>query len=653
MKRIALCLATLLFVTAHAAEPPKTFRYAWQIAETTFDPQKIIDLYSNIAANAMFDTPVKYDYLARPLKLIPNTLTALPEITDGGRTLTMHVKPGIYFADDPAFGGKKRELVAEDYVYSIKRLLDPKLAAPLLSEVEGYIVGVDEAAREGSQGESPRLRRADRGPEGARPLHVADQAHGPDLRVDLQPGRLPHRVRGRARGGGTLWPGRGLAPGRHGTVPAHASGSARRRWCFEKNPRFREEYYDAQPSANDAEGQAMLARFKGRRLPMVDRVEVYIIEESQPRWLSFQNEEMDLIFLVPFEFANIAMPNNKLAKNLERRGIRMRQVPALDLTYTYWNMKDPVVGGYTPDRVALRRAMSLSYRVQDEIAIVRKNQAIPAQAPYSPDVAGYDLNFRTTANEYSVAKAKALLDMYGYVDRNGDGWRETPDGKPLIIVYSSTPAAVDVQYDELWKRSLDDIGIRMEVHKAKWPDLLKESLASKLMMWQLGGSASAPDADTWLSSLYGPNAGEKGNQANFDLPEYNRLYEKAHTMPDSPERTKLYQQMAKIVVAYAPWQINTNRILTDMWYPWVVGYRRPAIMSDNFWMYIDIDTDQEKGLRRAPERSNNDLGSAFTCIRNGYSRRRSGHARRSSWGRIRPGTWRSGSSAADWCRRGS
>ena len=599
MKRIALGLAALLFVTAHAAEPPKTFRYAWQIAETTFDPQKIIDLYSNIAANAMFDPPLKYDYLARPLKLQPNTLTSMPEVTDGGRTLTMHVKPGIYFADDPAFNGKKRELTAYDYVYSMKRLLDPKLAAPLLSEVEGFVVGVDEALAKARKANHLDYDEPIEGLKALDRYTWQIKLTGPiyvwiynlaDCRIACAVAREVVEKYGADVGSHPV-----------GTGPYRLTFWKRSsKMVFEKNPNFRELYYDAHPAPDDAEGQAMLAHFKGRRLPMVDRIEVYIIEESQPRLLSFQNEEMDLLFLVPFEFANRVMPNNKLAKDLARRGIQMKQVPALDLTYTYWNMKDPVVGGYSPEKVALRRAMCLAYRVQDEIAIVRKNQAIPAQAPYSPNVAGYDPDFHTSANEYSVAKAKALLDMFGYVDRDGDGWRETPEGKPLTIVYSSTPAAVDVQYDELWKRSLDDIGIRMEVHKAKWPDLLKESLASKLMMWQLGGSASAPDADTWLSSLYGPNAGEKGNQANFDLPEYNRLYEEAHVMPDSPERTRLYQQMAKIVVAYAPWRINTNRILTDMWYPWVIGYRRPAIMSDTFWMYIDIDHSKEKGAPKSP-----------------------------------------------------
>jgi ABC-type transport system substrate-binding protein len=593
MKRIAPLLLALLCLAAHAAEPQKVFRYAWRVAETTFDPQKVIDLYSNIANNAMFDPPLKYDYLARPLKLMPNTLTALPEITDGGRTLTMHVKPGIYFADDPAFGGKRRELVAQDYVYSMKRLLDPQLASPLLSEVEGFIAGVDEALAKARKANHLDYDEPIEGLKALDRYTWQIKLTGPiyvwiynlaDCRIVCAVAREVVEKYGKDVGEHPV-----------GTGPYRLAFWKRSsKIVFEKSPSYREEYFDGQPGADDADGQAILARQKGKRLPMVDRVEVYVIEESQPRLLSFQNEELDLLFEVPPEFANRVMPNNKLAEDLQRRGIRMAQVPALDLTYAYWYMKDPTVGGYTPDKVALRRALSLAYRTQDEIAIIRKNQAIPAQAPYSPNVAGYDPDFRTTANEHNIAKAKALLDMFGYVDRDGDGWREMPDGSPLTIVFNSTPAAVDVQFDELWKRSLNDIGVRLEIHKAKWPELMKASLAGKLMMWQLGGAASAPDADTWLSSLYGPNCGEKGNQACFQLPEYDRLYEKAHVMPPSPERTRLYQEMAKIVVAYAPWKINVNRIYTDLWYPQVVGYRRPSITSDCFWMYIDIDTTKEK-----------------------------------------------------------
>ena len=571
-----------------AADAGKTFRMALEIAETTFDPQKVADLYSNMINGAMFDTPIGYDYLARPLKLKPNTLVALPEISDGGRTLTMKVQPGIYFNDDAAFNGKKRELTAHDYVYSMKRLMDPRLAASLLSEIEGVVLGSEEFIK---KARAQNRLDYDAPFEGIKALdrytwQVRLEQPSYIFIYNLADCRIACAV---AR---EVVEKYGDDVGSHpvGTGPYRLAFWKRSsKMVFEPNPNFREKHFDGDPRPDDAKGQELLAKHKGKRLPIIGRIELYIIEEVQPRWLSFLNHGLDLMYAVPNDFSNIAFPNNKIAPNLRKQGIEMEQVPALDLTYAYFNMEDPTVGGYTPEKVALRRAISLAYNTRDEIAIVRKGQAIPAQTPYSPGVAGYDPEFRTSANEHDVAKAKALLDMFGYVDRNGDGYREMPDGSPLVLQFNSTPTARDQQIDELWKRSMDDIGIKFTVRKAKWPDLLKESYAGKLMMWQLGGAASAPDADTWLSSLYGPNAGMKGNQANFKLAEYDKRYELARTMPDSPERTKIYQEMTKLVVAYAPWKINVHRVLTDMWHPWVQGYRRPLVQSTNFWPYLDID----------------------------------------------------------------
>jgi ABC-type transport system substrate-binding protein len=585
-----LVLAALLCAgPLQAADPQKVFRMAFEIAETTFDPQKVSDLYSNMIIDTVFDTPVKYDYLARPLKLKPNTLTALPEVTDNGQTITLRVKPGIYFNDDAAFDGKKRELTAHDYVYSMKRLMDPKLAAPLLSEIEGVVLGSEkflEKARKDNKLDYDApfdgIRALDRYTWQIRLEHpsyifIYNLA---DCRIACAVAREVVERYGDDVGAHPVGTG------------AYKIGFWKRssKIVLEPNPNFREQLFDGDPAPDDAKGQEILARQKGKRLPMIGRVEINIIEEVQPRWLAFLNGDLDLTYQVPTDFAYIAFPNNKLALNLQKQGIQMEQVAAMDLTFTYFNMLDKTVGGYEPEKVALRRAISLGYNTRDEIAIVRKGQAVPAQAPWSPGVAGYDPSFRTTANDYDVPKARALLDMFGYVDRDGDGYREMPDGSPLTLVFNSTPTAKDQQFDELWKRSMDDIGVRFTVRKAKWPDLLKESYAGKLMMWQLGGAASAPDADTWLSSLYGPNEGMKGNQANFRQAEYDRIYEKARTMPDSPERTKLYEQLAKIVVAYAPWKINVNRILTDLWYPWLVGYRRPLVQGSAFWMYLDIDT---------------------------------------------------------------
>jgi ABC-type transport system substrate-binding protein len=321
---------------------------------------------------------------------------------------------------------------------------------------------------------------------------------------------------------------------------------------------------------------------------------VYVIEERQPRFLAFQNAEHDLLWIVPEDFANLVMPNNKLAPGLAKQGIRLSQIAALDITYAVFNMNDPLIGGYTPERVALRRAISLAYKTHDEIAIIRKGQAIPAHTPYSPGVIGYDPNFKTSANEYNPAKAKALLDMYGYVDRDGDGYRETPDGKPLVLQHNTTPTARDQQFDELWKRSMDEIGLRININKGKWPDHLKASNAGKLMMWQLGGSAASPDAGGTLQTLYGPNAGFKGNRAFFKLPAYDAAYEKAEQLPHSPERTRLYQEMARLVVAYAPWKLNTHRIISDLYYPYVVGFRRPMVQTQSWWRFVDIDLEERK-----------------------------------------------------------
>ena len=594
MTRILLALAlAALAAASHAADPAKVLRYPFEIAETSFDPHRISDLYSNILNGAMFDAPLAYDYLARPAKLKPNVVVALPEMSADRMTYTFRLKPGIHFNDDPAFGGKPRELTAHDYVYSLKRVLDPRTRASQIGEVEDHILGAKEAIERARKTgrfdyDAPLegVRALDRYTWQVRvnkPLYVFIYNFA-DCRISCAVAREVVERYGEDVGAHPV-----------GTGPYRLAFWKRSsKMVFEPNPNFREEYFHGEPAPDDAVGQEILARMKGKRLPMIGRIEVSVIEETQPRFLAFLNGEMDMLYGLPEEFANQAIPNNRLAPNLARKGIRMEQVPGLDITFNYFNMKDPMVGGYTPDRVALRRAIALAYKTQDEIAIIRKNQAIAAQAPYSPGVAGYDPDFRTESGVYDVPKAKALLDMFGYVDRDGDGYREMPDGSPLELKANSTPTARDQQIDELWKRSMDDIGIRISFRKAKWPDLLKEARAGKLQFWQLGGAASSPDADTWLQSLYGENGPDAGNYAQFKLEDYDRTYERARQMPDSPERTRLYQHLAKLVAAYAPWKVNTHRIRTDLWYPHVVGYRRPLVMSTNFWKYVDIDLQAQR-----------------------------------------------------------
>ncbi|HEX4331463.1 MAG TPA: ABC transporter substrate-binding protein [Usitatibacter sp.] len=588
-KLAAALLAAALALPAHAE---KVLRYAFLIAETGFDPAEISDLYSSNLIDNIFDTPLKYDYLARPVKLVPNTLTAMPEITEGGTLYTLHVKPGIYFADDPAFNGKKRELTAADYVYSIKRTYDPRRKSPNLYFFEGFIAGMDDVMARARQADHMDFDTPVDG------LRVLDR-YTFQIKLTKPNYNFLYYL---AYCNVTCAVAREVAEAYGDRTGEHPVGTGPYRlayWkrsskmVFDRNPNYREEYYDAHPPADDALAQAAYAANNGKRLPMVDRVEVYIVEEPQPRWLSFLSGDHDLIERLPNEYANVAVPNGKVAPNLAKRGIYLDRQPGMELTYSYFAMEDPVVGGYTPDKVALRRAIVLATDIEEEIHIPRKNQAVPAYSPIGPGVAGYDPNFRSTATDYDPAKAKALLDMFGYVDCDGDGWRDLPRRnagdpcKPLSIEYAAAPGSDMQALVELWQKDMDAISVRMTFRREKWPDLLKASKAGKLQMWGLGWSANIPDADQFFVTLYGKNAGQ-ANHARFRQPDFDRLYEKTQVMPDSPERTALYREMNRIFLVYSPWRLGVHRFYNDLAHPWVIGYRRHPVMR-GFWKYVDID----------------------------------------------------------------
>jgi ABC-type transport system substrate-binding protein len=250
-------------------------------------------------------------------------------------------------------------------------------------------------------------------------------------------------------------------------------------------------------------------------------------------------------------------------------------------------MEHPLVGGTTPDKVALRRAIALAVDVDREIRLVRRNQAVPAQSPIAPGTWGYDPAFKSEMSDFNLSRAKALLDMHGYVDKTGDGWRDQPDGQPLVLEYATSPDQQSRQLNELWKRNMDAIGLRIEFKTAKWPEQLKASRAGKLMMWGVGWSAAQPDADTFLALGYGPNKGQ-ANHARFDLAAFNALYERQRVLPDGPERQALLDEAKKLMVAYMPYKIHVHRIWTDLWHPWVLGYDRNIFVRE-FWKYLDID----------------------------------------------------------------
>jgi ABC-type transport system substrate-binding protein len=571
-----------------SAPPLKVFRYAFPVAETGFDPPQLSDLYSRIVTANIFEALYGYDYLARPTKVVPVLAEGLPQVSADFRTYTVKLRRGVYFSDDPAFGGKKRELTANDVAYTYKRFYDPTTKSPSLSTMlEEGIVGLEELNKRAI--ETGKFEY-DTPVEG---IQVLDRY---TVQFKLQRPR-PRFIYGALADSGIAGIVAREVVEKYGpAIMEHPVGTGAfmlSEWrraskiTLAKNPNYHEEYYTAEPAAGDAKAQAIYAKLKGKRLPLVDKVEVSIIEEPQPRWLAFLNNEQEYVERVPYAYAPEVVPHNQLAPKLVKRGIQLERVPMSDVTFMYWNMTDKVTGGYTPDKVALRRAMALAYDAGAEVKLPRRGQAVVAQSPIMPRTGSYDPNFRTEMGTFDRARAIALLDMYGYKDRDGDGWREQPNGEPLVIEYYTLSSADYRELDEIFKKCMDAIGVKVVLKIGKWPDHLKNARAGKLQMWALGLSASTPDSGPSFAYGYSKSWGED-DIAFFKNAKYDELYEKQGIMPDGPERDALLREMTRILVAYMPYKYRTHRIAIDLTQPWVVGFVRPSFGRD-FWRYVDID----------------------------------------------------------------
>lgn len=589
------CLASALLVAVFAAsasgkEPVKTLRIAFPIQEDGFDPARIQDTYSHSVTLSIYESLYAYDYLAVPVEIRPLTAEAMPEHSADYRIWTIRVRPGIYFTPDPAFNGKRRELVAADYVYSFKRMADPAVNCPFWTDFEELrIKGLAELRKEALK--NNRSFNYDRPIEGLRTL----DRYTLQFQLEASRPRLAQRLVGGFRGAVA----REVAEAHGGNVMEHPVGTGPfvlREWrrssliVLERNPDYRNVRFDAQPAANDLAGQAIAARLHGRRLPMVDRVEISIIPENQARWLTFLQGGIDQIE-VPPDFIKVAVPGGTIAPYLQRRGIQANVVVSHAVSYYYFNMQDPVVGGYTPEKIALRRAIGLGMNIQRQIQLARGGQGIIAQSPVAAHVPGFDPAFRSENGEYDPARAKALLDTYGYVDRDGDGWRDMPDGSPLVLQMSGDPSQITRQVNELFAGDMAALGTRVQFSTAQWQQIAKAARAGKTMMWQLGTYVVIPDGLDSISRFYSAAAGGN-NLSRFKLKEMDDLYERLATMPDGEDRDALFDKAKRLAIVYMPEKTTVHRVFSYLNHPWLIGYRiKPFIPG--WYQMVDIDRGSE------------------------------------------------------------
>jgi ABC-type transport system substrate-binding protein len=581
---------------AHAADMTKTLRVALPVAESGFDPQAASDVYSFAVIEAIFDPLYTYDYFARPVRMVPNTAAGLPEVTDGGRTYTIKVQPGIFFADDAAFGGKRRELTAGDYVYSLKRIFDPKVRSYWLYLFEHNLLGLDEvlerarasnaldydAAIEGLRALDRftlqiKFRRPNHGFEWwlTTPQFAAVAREVVDAHQDAAHRVMEHPV---------------------GTGPYRLKQWTRgQRIRLEANPGYRDVVYPS-PGKGSAPSDAAIADgLVGRRLPLVGNVDIRVIEEAQPRLLSFDTGEIDYL-VVPASLATRVLAGSALTAEYARRGAILHRDVAPSVSFFFFNLDHPLVGGYSPEKIGLRRAISMGYDRAAEIRQLQDGQGVPANQPVPPPLFGHDPGY-VAPYGYDPAAARALLDRMGYRDRDGDGYRELPDGKPLTLVLASTTTAAARSSDELWKRNMDAIGVRITFLKNKWPELNRMSEAGQLMMWGLGWTSSIPDGIDFYSYFYSRNIGTS-NDARMRLPAFDALYEKARNLPHGPQRTATFAAMNDMIFNYAPWILTNYPYQNVLAQPWLKGFRQNAFKQQQ-WRYYDVGS-REGAVGRVP-----------------------------------------------------
>jgi oligopeptide transport system substrate-binding protein len=567
------------------ADLNKVLRVAFPVAESGFDPQAQSDRYSADVMRNIFEVPYQIDYLSRPARFVPQVAEAMPEITDNGKTYTIKLRKNVYYANDPAFGGKKRELVAEDFVFGIKRMFDPKILSPRLTDyLEFGFLGADEFYQSSKdKGWNPDLpidglKALDR-----YTLQLKLKRADPQLLAWLASYTSAPIAR-------EVWEkykdsSNKIQSNPVGTGPYYIKEWVRSsKTVLEANSNFRGIKFPE--SSADAADKVLIDQMKGKTLPAIGRIEISIIEESNPRLLAFKGRNIDQLN-VPQELADNVFPGMKLASDVAATGATWGRELEGALFYTYFNMEDPIVGGYSKDKVALRRALIMSFDTDEYVRLVYRGHALPAAQIVPPPMLGHDANVKNVS-KYDFDAAKKLLDKFGYVDRDGDGWRDTPDGKPLVITFSSTPTTFDRERDEFWKKSADSVKVKSEFFKQKWPDLLKMAKAKQLQAWTVGWSSQAPDGLTFPKLLYSPMIGQ-ANYSNFKSDEYDEAYRQARYMEDGPERTKLMRKMDEIAKANSIWENGIYRYENALTQPWVMGYKKHPFVPTPWWMY-DIDT---------------------------------------------------------------
>ena len=571
---ILLAFAPTACTSKKKDEPANTVRLASVAKIKGFDPIFADDLYGGTETMRVYEGLLQYHYLKRPYTLVPALSEAMPERSKDNKTFTFKLKKGVLFQDDPCFkesGGKGRELTAEDFIYSFKRLADAKNASPGWWVFEGKIEGLDEWREAGSKAGSADYAAVVSGLTAPDRYTLKIKLKAPSIQF-LYFLAMPFTAvvpREAVEHYGKEFLNHPVGTGAFRLVE-NLPGS---KMVYAKNPTFRKDLYPSEGAPGDKE-LGLLAD-AGKPVPMADRIVVQVFEESQPLWLNLISGKLDLAAIPKDNYSSAVTPGKELNPDLKAKGMRLVKEAELDLTFTSFNMDDPLVG----KNKLLRQAMSLAYDEDQYIELFYNGRAVAAQGPVPPGIFGYDAAFKNPFRQFNVAKAKELIARAGY-----------PEGKGLpVIEYATLSDSTNRQSAEYLQKMLGAIGVKLKVNTYSWPEFQATVKNRKAQMYSFAWGADYPDAENFLQLYLGRNESPGPNNSNYKNPEYDKLYEKLLTMTDGPARNDLIKKMVAILVEDCPSIFGAHRIAFALVHPWLKNYKRHEF-NHGMSKYLKVDT---------------------------------------------------------------
>lgn len=518
-----------------------------------------------------------------------------------------------------------RGVTAEDYAYQIKRLAHPELHSPVAEMMGEYIVGLRLLGERLMQ-DFDRTNRSSGWLDLRRyPLDGVEVVDAHHFRIRLR-GKYPQFRFWLAMPffapipweADAFYAQPGLAE-RNISLDWYPVGSGpyrliennpNRRMILARNPGFHTEFYPVEGEPGDA-AEGLLAD-AGQRLPLMDKVMFVLEKETIPYWSKFLQGYYDASGLASDNFDQAiqfsGVGNAEVTPAMRSRGIRLQTAVSASILYLGFNMLDPVVGGLDEKRATLRRAISLAIDEEEYIAIFMNGRGIPAQGVLPPGLFGYEdgpegINHQLydwvdgQARRKGLELARRWLDEAGY-----PGGMDPVTGKPLVLFLDTTASGVDDKPTLNWyRKQLAKLGIQLVIRATDYNQFQQKMANGNAQLFRWGWNADYPDPENFLFLLFGENAkvGKGGeNAANYQNPEFDRLFLRMRNQPDGPERLALIRRLQDIVRRDSPWVFGVHPKNFSLRHDWYRNYK-PNLMANNALKYLRIDAVARAARRQA------------------------------------------------------